>query len=540
MDFNAKRRDEVFSHLYAKYKNNFAHIGTHGTLQAKNAFKDVCRIFNVPFTKANYLSGIIPDGISTISEALNDPKFKEEILKDSVLSDVIKYSEALEGTIKSYGIHACISGTQKILVKDIGLERIDSIYSDNKGLLVSVYTPNGYKDCNVIKTERKIGYKVELFTENVRAPISSLIASRDHKFRVGEKYVALSDMSYNKPYDVYMKPCVPEFVTDSFICGFILPFIIHNQISLDRYSLVRSIDDELLFLSYLYIDGVEKFKENWGNLNPQKLLFKISELSNLTINDSMIHLKKRDSIVSVNSSEFVSGLLSTLSFNRNTGLYVLPQGVNSGIFLQNFLLKFFEGIGVNLFNFSKVEFNKSEYVSLFGILPFLCLYESSIKCSLVKSHKISEMQMYDVQVITNNPNHQSYYSNGIDIHNCGVILSNTPIDEVIPLFSQNDLPVTMYDGGTCEKLNFIKVDLLGVKVLAIIDECIKLVNKNHPSLNIADVYELPLDDAKTFSMLSDGDLLGCFQLEGGSIAPYVPLCKPKSIDDIALILAIIR
>ena len=67
----------------------------------------------------------------------------------------------------------------------------------------------------------------------------------------------------------------------------------------------------------------------------------------------------------------------------------------------------------------------------------------------------------------------------------------------------------MYDGGVCEKLGFIKVDLLGVKVLAIIDETLRFINQkclNQPK--IESIYSLPLDDAKTYEMLATGDVLG--------------------------------
>ena len=81
---------------------------------------------------------------------------------------------------------------------------------------------------------------------------------------------------------------------------------------------------------------------------------------------------------------------------------------------------------------------------------------------------------------------------------------------------------------------------MGVKVLSIIDESLKYINLNPKYNKISSVYDFPLDDTKTYDLLSSGETLGVFQLEGASIAPYIPQCNPKSIDDIALILAIIR
>ena len=86
----------------------------------------------------------------------------------------------------------------------------------------------------------------------------------------------------------------------------------------------------------------------------------------------------------------------------------------------------------------------------------------------------------------------------------------------------------------------MKIDLLGLKCLSIIDETLRLINSNPKYQKINSIYDLPLDDSKTYEMLANGDTLLSFQLEGGSIAPYVPKCKPKNISDISAILATIR
>jgi hypothetical protein len=157
LDFNARRRNEVFAYLYAKYKDGFAHIGTHGTLQAKNAFKDVCRIFNVPFLDANSLSSLIPDTAESITEAMLDEKFAKRVNADPILQDVIKYSKALEGTVKSYGVHASFGYEAKLQTKN-GPVSIGSLENQ----VVEILTPNGWKDAKITKTGHKeiIKYKI--------------------------------------------------------------------------------------------------------------------------------------------------------------------------------------------------------------------------------------------------------------------------------------------------------------------------------------------------------------------------------------------
>lgn len=86
----------------------------------------------------------------------------------------------------------------------------------------------------------------------------------------------------------------------------------------------------------------------------------------------------------------------------------------------------------------------------------------------------------------------------------------------------------------------MKIDLLGIKVLAVIDECLKFINSSRRYKNIDSIYNIPLDDKNTYDLLSSGSTLGVFQLEGASVSPSVPLVKPDSIHDIAAMLGVWR
>lgn len=84
----------------------------------------------------------------------------------------------------------------------------------------------------------------------------------------------------------------------------------------------------------------------------------------------------------------------------------------------------------------------------------------------------------------------------------------------------------------------MKYDVLGLKALTIISESIKYIKTNQ-NIDVC-IDDIPLDDSKSYKLMQDGNLLGIFQLEGNSIAPYVPLCAPKSIRDISGIVSLVR
>lgn len=124
------------------------------------------------------------------------------------------------------------------------------------------------------------------------------------------------------------------------------------------------------------------------------------------------------------------------------------------------------------------------------------------------------------------------------VHACGVLLADQPIDDYVALFESKGQIAAQCDGETAEKIGLIKYDVLSLKALTIISESIKYIKSNQ-NIDIC-IDDIPLDDSNSYKIMQDGNLLGIFQLEGNSIAPYVPLCAPKSIRDISGIVSLVR
>lgn len=124
------------------------------------------------------------------------------------------------------------------------------------------------------------------------------------------------------------------------------------------------------------------------------------------------------------------------------------------------------------------------------------------------------------------------------VHAAGVIISSIDIDELIPLVKTNDVIATAYDMSSVERLGFVKMDFLGLRTLTLIDDTVKMIKKVQGKE--IDVYNLPLDDRKTFELFCNGDTVGVFQVESPGFKRLLKELKPTDINDIISALALYR
>ncbi|WP_336214868.1 DNA polymerase III subunit alpha [Nonomuraea sp. LPB2021202275-12-8] len=129
---------------------------------------------------------------------------------------------------------------------------------------------------------------------------------------------------------------------------------------------------------------------------------------------------------------------------------------------------------------------------------------------------------------------------GTGVHAAAVILSSTPLQDLIPLHmrDKDKVIITGFDYPSCEDMGLVKMDFLGLRNLGIIDHAIKIIEQNR-GIKL-DTLTLPLDDAKTYQLLARGDTLGVFQLDGGPMRQLLKLMEPTRFEDIAAVLALYR
>jgi DNA polymerase-3 subunit alpha len=126
------------------------------------------------------------------------------------------------------------------------------------------------------------------------------------------------------------------------------------------------------------------------------------------------------------------------------------------------------------------------------------------------------------------------------VHAAGVILSRDPLLDVIPIHRRESdgSIITQFDMGACEATGLLKMDFLGLRNLSVLDDTLANIKENQ---NIDVVLEdLPLADQKTFELLSRGDTLGVFQLDGGGMRSLLRAMAPDSFEDISAVIALYR
>jgi DNA polymerase-3 subunit alpha len=125
-------------------------------------------------------------------------------------------------------------------------------------------------------------------------------------------------------------------------------------------------------------------------------------------------------------------------------------------------------------------------------------------------------------------------------HAAGIVISREPLTEIMPLQRATDGRTTMtqFEMHACEALGLLKFDFLGLINLTILADAVDLI-RVHRQVEI-DVDKLPLDDTKTFELLSTGETTGIFQLEGSGMRRYVKELKPTEVRDLAAMVALFR
>ena len=126
------------------------------------------------------------------------------------------------------------------------------------------------------------------------------------------------------------------------------------------------------------------------------------------------------------------------------------------------------------------------------------------------------------------------------VHAAGVILSREPLLDVIPIHRReaDGSIITQFDMGACEAIGLLKMDFLGLRNLSVLDDALLNIKANK-GVDVV-LEDLTLDDKKTFELLSRGDTLGVFQLDGGPMRALLRSMSPDSFQDISAVIALYR
>ena len=125
-------------------------------------------------------------------------------------------------------------------------------------------------------------------------------------------------------------------------------------------------------------------------------------------------------------------------------------------------------------------------------------------------------------------------------HSGGMVIAAGRLDEVVPLepASMPGRVVIQWDKEDCADLGIIKVDLLGLGMMAVLEEAIPLVRR-HEGVEL-DLAQLPPDDPEVYGALQKADTIGVFQIESRAQMATLPRMKPQRFYDLVVEVAIIR
>ncbi len=125
-------------------------------------------------------------------------------------------------------------------------------------------------------------------------------------------------------------------------------------------------------------------------------------------------------------------------------------------------------------------------------------------------------------------------------HSGGIVVAAGRLDEVVPLepASMPGRVVVQWDKDDCADLGIVKVDLLGLGMLAAIEEALPMI-RTHERIEV-DLAHLPQDDPAVYRMLNAADTVGLFQVESRAQMASLPRNAPKTFYDIVVQVAIIR
>lgn len=162
---------------------------------------------------------------------------------------------------------------------------------------------------------------------------------------------------------------------------------------------------------------------------------------------------------------------------------------------------------------------------------------TTLKSALKQSKRLQEIYDY-------HPRFKTIYEVALKLEGCprhiskhaaGVVMSSTPLHEVIPLVKVDEgMLSTQFSMEYLEPLGLIKMDFLGLRNLTIIQDTLDLI---HEPLHL---YSIPLDDVATYDLISRGETTGLFQLESDGMTNLIVKMKPTCFDDIVATIALYR
>lgn len=122
-------------------------------------------------------------------------------------------------------------------------------------------------------------------------------------------------------------------------------------------------------------------------------------------------------------------------------------------------------------------------------------------------------------------------------HAAGVVITDQPVSDYVPLAKNNDSVVTQYTMTALEELGLLKMDFLGLRNLSVIHDAEQMIHRRTSDFSIEQV---PLNDTRVFAMLTAGNTDGVFQFESGGMRSVIMQLAPENLEDLIAVISLFR
>ena len=125
----------------------------------------------------------------------------------------------------------------------------------------------------------------------------------------------------------------------------------------------------------------------------------------------------------------------------------------------------------------------------------------------------------------------------ITMHAAGVVITDRPVSDYVPLAKSDDAVVTQFTMTTLEELGLLKMDFLGLRNLTVIHDAEMMIRKREPDFSID---KIDYDDKAVYDMISTGNTDGVFQFESGGMKNVLAQLKPNRFEDLIAVISLYR
>ncbi|MFD2303759.1 error-prone DNA polymerase [Roseibacillus ishigakijimensis] len=131
------------------------------------------------------------------------------------------------------------------------------------------------------------------------------------------------------------------------------------------------------------------------------------------------------------------------------------------------------------------------------------------------------------------------YPRHLGQHSGGMIICDEGLDAIVPLqpAAMPGRTIVQWDKDDCEDLGIVKIDLLGLGMLAAMEDTLRLCHQRGKEIDLA---HIPKDDPATYDLMGAADTIGTFQVESRAQMNTLPILRPRCFYDVAIEVAIIR